>query len=94
MPDNAQINLGGAYDVEGSRAKAALLKSDPIIIEMATELMSMSKDEPKKSPNALMLFAVITYNERGGKIKIGKHIAAPIDAISALMSEAKGAANE
>ena len=80
------------YDVEGSRAKSLLLKDDPIIIDMAVEMMEATDAEPDKPlphRNTLILFASLGYRDRGGAIDCSKHIGAPIDAIKALIKDWK-----
>lgn len=77
------------YDMEGHRKKVVLLKDDPIIIQMAAEMAAGTALKPLPDRNGLILFASLTYRDRGGQIDCSKHIGAPIAAVNAVI-EARG----
>jgi hypothetical protein len=83
------------YDMKGHREKVALLKEDPIIIQMAAEITGLPVDTFERdfilttrvSRNVFMMSTLAEYWHRGGKVDTRKHFAAPMDAIKALVEE-------
>ncbi len=82
------------YDMEGHREKVVLLKEDLIIIQMASEMAAGTAVHPIPDRNSMILFASLTYRNRGGKIDCSKHIGAPIAAVKAVIAESEEATSE